>query len=209
MKKNWCIGVLICLVIGLLTACGDTQPDNELTIMTATPGGPTPVPVVTEASSESETGYPAPANGNSSNSAYPAATMEGVLADLPEAELDLPEAGVDFGVVGGVLASEITGQGYLPITPQSLTLGVVLTFEETGQPAYIRSGDDGIKAELLPTGVFIFRNVPPGEYGLVMDLGFGTFPVENDEGVFLFTVEPGQALDLGTVLTIFPGDGNE
>lgn len=209
MKKNWLIGVMICLIIGLLTACGDTPPDNELTIMTATPGGPTPVPLVTEASSESETGYPAPANANSSNSAYPAATLEGVVTDLPEAELDLPEAGVDFGVVGGVLASEITGQGYLPITPQSLTLGTVLNFNETGQPAYLSSSDDGIKAELLPTGVFIFRNVPPGEYGLVMDLGFGIFPIQNDEGVFLFTVEPGQALDLGTVLTVFPGDGSE
>lgn len=209
MKKNWLISVLIFLAIGLLTACADSQPDDELSIMTATPGGPTPAPVVTEASSESETGYPSPANANSSNSAYPAATMEGIVSDLPATELELPEAGVDFGVVGGVLASEITGQGYLPITPQSLTLGVVLTFEETGQPAYIRSSDDGPKAELLPTGVFIFRNVPPGEYGLVMDLGFGTFPVQNNEGIFLFTVEPGQALDLGTVLTIFPGDGNE
>jgi hypothetical protein len=103
------------------------------------------------------------------------------------------------------LIQEITGEGYIPLLPLKFMLGQVL-LTDTGEPAYIRTGADSPTAELFNSGVFIFHSVEPGDYGLVVDLGFTSFTVQ-DENIQprIITVEPDMVLDLGQVITNIPG----
>jgi hypothetical protein len=53
--------------------------------------------------------------------------------------------------------------------------------------------------------VFLFENVPPGTYGLVVNMAVTEYAVQNPDGTtLLITVEPGRALDLGQVITAAP-----
>lgn len=176
---------------------------------------PTPIPettaptsgeaesVVPPATSEDgSSGYPAPDEASQPIVAYPGSEYETLQAEPPNPERELPAAGADVGVIGGVLIRELTDQGFMPLNPQKLLLGEIVN-TTSGEAAYVSVDDaNSPQAELFPTGVFIFRNVAPGTYGLVVDLGFTQFLVNKPDGSqFLFTVEPGQALDLGQVIT--------
>ena len=69
----------------------------------------------------------------------------------------------------------------------------------------MRRGDDAPQAQLLPTGIFIFNDVPPEIYGIIIDVGFAQFPLEDEEGAqIVITVEPGQSIDLGQVFVELP-----
>jgi len=197
------LSVALAATLGLLlSACGPSGGAPA-----ETPAAAVSVPVVvdgattddtTAVTQESTTGYPgmpaaAPDPG------YPVPTPEGMQAEPPSPEVNLPAAGGDNGVVGGVLIREVGDQGFMPLIPRELILGEIVSVN-TGEPAYVRTNEDSPRAELFPTGVFIFRNVPPGEYGLVMDLGFSQFLIED----YTFSVEPGQVLDLGQVITKTP-----
>ena len=70
----------------------------------------------------------------------------------------------------------------------------------------LSAGDGSLAAQLFPTGIFVFQNVPPGEYGLMVDVGYTLFTITGDDGSpLLFTVEAGKALDLGQIITELPG----
>ncbi|MEZ4510982.1 MAG: hypothetical protein R3C62_03830 [Chloroflexota bacterium] len=191
----------------ILAACGGGNTSSAL---------PTPIPETNApANSEPESivapdpgdnnsdanGYPAPET-DQSIVPYPGSEYETLQAEPPNPERELPAAGADVGVVGGVLIRELTDQGFMPLNPQKLLLGEIV-HTASDEPAYVSVDDQtSPQAELFPTGVFIFRNVAPGTYGLVVDLGFTQFLVNQPDGSqFLFTVEPGQALDLGQVIT--------
>ncbi|MCA9967380.1 MAG: hypothetical protein KC423_24195 [Anaerolineales bacterium] len=192
-------------LVFILAACGGSNESSAL---------PTPIPESNDASSQADTqsvaapsaaenptttdGYPAPEQAQPP-AAYP---VEGLQAEPPNPERQLPAAGADVGVVGGVLIRELTDQGFMPLNPQKLMLGEIVQ-TNSGEAAYVSVDDQNSpQAEMFPTGVFIFRNVAPGTYGLVVDLGFTQFLVNQPDGSqFVFTVEPGQALDLGQVIT--------
>lgn len=202
------------LVLLLSVACGPSTPEATSTPVapestaTAEPqSGATPV---------EETGYPGPDIGGESaypgpaagetGSASPGYPVEGVQPEPPDPERELPDAGGENGVIGGVLVREITDQGYLPVTPRSLLLADVI-YSDEGEAAFIRQSSDSPQAELFQTGVFVFEEVVPGSYGLVADMGFGQLPVLDAEGATLsFEVEAGEALDLGQVFVQVPGD---
>jgi hypothetical protein len=134
----------------------------------------------------------------------PEPTLEGLQAVPPNPEVNLPETQSAVGVVGGVLIREIADQGFVPLVPKSLALGEIVT-TDSGEPAYVRTSGDSPQAELFPTGIFIFRNVSPGTYGLVVDLGFTQFLVESSSGeAHTFSVEAGQVLNIGQVITKTP-----
>jgi hypothetical protein len=187
----------------LLAACGPSNSAEN------TPTVPAPAQVTGPAA----TAYPGP-DAEEEAAAYPgpevaaeaAYPVEGLLSEPPDPERDLPEAQGEDSVIGGVLVRELTDQGFLPLTPRALLLAEVV-LDDKGEPAFIRHSSDSPQAELLPTGVFVFSNVTPGTYGLVVDMGFAQLPVTDAEGEELtFTTEPGQALDLGQVFVQLPGD---
>ncbi|MEW5986634.1 MAG: hypothetical protein AB1791_08380 [Chloroflexota bacterium] len=189
----------------LLVSCQTGTP-----AATATPPAANPIvataPQTTEGNSGPTGAYPGPETATRAESAYPgpAPTPEGLLPEPPNPERSLPSAGEATGVVGGVLVREVVGQGYLPLMPRALFLGEIV-HNSAGEPTYLSQSVDSPQAQLFQTGVFIFNSVPPGDYGLIVDLGFAQFPVRTADGnELLVTVEAGKALDMGQVFVSVP-----
>ena len=156
----------------------------------------------------SSTRYPSPSSDVdvTEDSGYPSTTgiIEGLSSSPPNPDVNLPAAEENYGTVGGVLIQEIVGQGYLPLDPLELSLAEVIKTTD-GSPAFIRENVNSPKAELFPTGVFIFRNVPPGDYGIMVDVGYAKFPIRGDDGnQILISVAAGQAIDIGQLITELP-----
>jgi hypothetical protein len=152
--------------------------------------------------------YPSPLTTATLPQGYPESDASqnngNYLAEPPNPERQLPEASAESAVIGGVLLQEEPGLGYIPLIPLKFLLGKVL-FTDSGEPAYIRTGGDSSSAELFDTGIFVFHAVEPGEYGLVVDLGFTQFPILNEDGTpRTINVTSGQVLDLGQVITQIP-----
>lgn len=221
--------VAVFLLLSLVAACGPSNSDENATAAPDdTPpaesdesGDPT-APAVSEEETPSEEGageeaypgpgaeaaYPGTDGEEGSESGYPSPgprRAAEITANPPDPERTLPEASSDdLATVGGVLVEEIVGEGFVPLMPVELTLGRIIE-TTAGEPAFLSAGSDSPKAELFPTGVFIFRNVEPGTYGLVVDVGYTEFPVETSEDeLFMFDLESGQVLDLGQVITPLP-----
>lgn len=203
--------LLLLLVGATAVACGSEEP-----VDTTPASGETPQAAINTDSDgtstpDSETaqgypsGYPAPGAQIAAAPGYPTRDIYENLADAPpNPEVELPAADEATGVVGGVLIREVVGEGFEPLTPRALSLAGVLLSTD-GNPAFIKAGADSPKAELFPTGVFIFRLVPPGEYGLMVDVGYAEFPVRGEDGwPLLITVEPGGVIEMGQVITELP-----
>jgi hypothetical protein len=171
----------------------------------------TPVPANnSENPSQTENAYPSTNQENQVvddlPEGYPAPTpyFHDVSAEPPNPERDLPEASPETAVVGGVLIWEIVDTGFQPLVPNDLILAEVLT-NSNNESALIRTSATSPKAQLYPTGIFVFQGIPPGQYGLVVDLGYTQFPIADDTGdVMLLTIEAGNVIDLGQIITEVP-----
>ncbi len=210
LRKILQIGSYLIVHIVVITAC--SYPTNQA------PQIPVTVQSIqneTVSSPESSNGYP---SGDNENAGYPgnnseASTLPGypgsnlyenLLEEPPNPDIELPAASEEGGVIGGVLVREVVGYGFEPLIPASLMLADVLLTTD-GRPAFVRSGSNSPKAELYPTGIFIFQNIPPGEYGLMVDVGYTIFPINNDDGTpLLIKLEPGGVIDMGQVITELP-----
>ncbi len=137
---------------------------------------------------------------------YPVATSlpEGLMDEPPNPNIDFPTVTASRGTAGGVLVREITDQGYLPVQPVELVLGAYLD-NSRGEPALIRYNDDSPRAQLFNTGVFMFTDIEPGTYALIINLGFTQFVIQNDQGYdYTVEIEAGKAKDLGQVFVSVP-----
>jgi hypothetical protein len=200
----------IFIVLMLISACGPAQEDAsnqevaaQLEDSTATPLSPSSVdePVAEDSNGAVDEPYPGSdaALKPPPTAPYPGPTIEGLQAEPPNTERNLPAADSETGIVGGILIREIVGEGFAPFSPQKLILGEIITLD-SGEPAYVGASGESPSAELLPTGIFIFRDISPGDYNLVVDIGITQFLVGDT-----FTVEAGQVLDLGQVIIELPG----
>lgn len=151
-----------------------------------------------------DSGYPGIEN-ETANNGYPGtAVLENAFPEPPDPERNIPAPGANLGSVGGVLIRQVGDTGFLPVTAQALYLGEVLT-DSQGRQALIAQDENSPKAQLLPTGVFIFDNIEPGTYGLVIDIGFSQFPITKEDGSeLLIQIEANKALDLGQVFVTLP-----
>lgn len=194
LQLGW---LLLALSLGLaLSACG-SSPTSV----------PTPV-VIGGATASPATGYPSPADASPVNTpaAYPEGTssQEEILPVPPNPARDLPPASADTGVIGGALIRELSEEGFMPLDPHELILAVIVN-NDAGTPMFLRHDEDALRAETFPTGVFVFHDVPPGRYGLIIGLGITQFPVRTPDGSeLLVDVTPGAVVDLGQVIVQFP-----
>lgn len=148
--------------------------------------------------------YPGAAAGEATS--YPGNSSSGSvgLPEPPDPERTLPNPDSNTAAIGGVLIREVSANSFLPVVPQALYLGEVL-LNSAGEQALISQGTDSPQAQLFQTGVFIFNNVPPGTYALVIDVGFSQFPITDENGSeLLIDVEGGKAYDLGQVIVRLP-----
>lgn len=150
-----------------------------------------------------EEAYPGSSSAGQT-AAYPGATSEEVFTTPPNPELELPAAQENNGVIGGVLIRQITDEGFIPFDPYELILAEIVENVE-GQAAFITYNEQSKRAQTFPTGIFIFQEVPPGTYGLVVNMAVAEFPVRDADGKQIFiTVEQGQAIDMGQVIVQMP-----
>ena len=203
LKKITMISKTAVFMLTLLLLMGCQTSNNEETAVT-TPVDDTPIVTESTPSQPADSSYP---TTSSSGSAYPgqSATIppEGVLSELPNPQRDIPAPESSSGSVGGFLVRVEAG-GYIPVTPQALYLGRVLSDDQGRQSVIARSADSQ-QATLLSTGVFVFDNIPPGTYGLVLDIALAEFPALAENGQpLLIEVEAGKALDLGAVIVELP-----
>lgn len=197
MKKRLSVFLTFILLSVVLAACNNTA------VPTATPatdqsGSPTAVPS-TDGYPSTDSAYP-----STSGMSYPAPTREGFVTEPPNPVVELPEGSATTAVVGGSLIQEITGEGFIPLDPHQFILAEII-YNSDGEPALLNYTDSSIRAETFPTGVFIFRNVPPGTYGLILNLAIAEFPIKDDSGQeLLITVEAGDVVDLGQFFVDLP-----
>jgi hypothetical protein len=103
-----------------------------------------------------------------------------------------------------VLAREITGEGYVPVQPRQVILGRIIE-NDVGEQALISVAENAQRAQLFATGIFLFNQVPPGSYAVVIDLGFTQFPLLDENGQqILLEIEGGTTIDLGQILVELP-----
>ena len=200
----------ICFVVLTFVACGPSDTPKPV----ATPVGSTTTDSTTNSgqSSTTDTGYPGtnaisgyPGSGSDDIAGYPSGNIQQELLSQPPApQLDIPEPQGDSGAIGGILVQEVVGQGYLPLDPYELILAEIV-LNNKGEPALIGFDEKSLRAETFATGVFVFANVPPGRYGMVVNTAVSQFPLKTAEGDdLLFDVEPGRAVDLGQVFIQLP-----
>ena len=215
MKK---IFTLIFISFLLLAACNSSSPQNESIITPEKNNDQVPSQETTK--QNKNTGYLGPEREENNTTSYPPplttseqtlpaypgspALPDDISAEPPNPKRNLPAPVAGAGTIGGVLVREVTEGGFTPVTPLNLYLGNVLE-DSKGRQALLAWSENSPKATLLPTGIFIFNNVAPGTYGLVIDLGFSQFPLTSQDGSdLLITVEAGQALDLGQIFVTLP-----
>ncbi len=200
----------IYFVILTFVACGPSDTPQPV----ATPVGSTTTDSATnsEQSSTTDVGYPGtntisgyPGTDSNDVSSYPSgSSQQDLLSQPPAPQVDIPNPQGNSGAIGGILVQEVVGQGYLPLDPYELILAEIV-LNNRGEPALIGFDEKSLRAETFPTGVFVFANVPPGRYGMVVNTAVSQFPLKTAEGDdLLFDVESGQAVDLGQVFVQLP-----
>ncbi len=126
-----------------------------------------------------------------------------VATPLPDLVIPTPSR-PNRGVVFGTLLREIPGVGTEPMAGYTVYLAQVV-YSEDGRPVMAAVGDDSPAAVTDEAGRFIFIDIRAKMYGFAIATPLGSALYEPpDGGDFLFTVESGQVLDLGVLITDIP-----
>ncbi|MEM2676118.1 MAG: hypothetical protein QXT10_06470 [Candidatus Bathyarchaeia archaeon] len=126
-------------------------------------------------------------------------------ADSPIALSPLPTpSSSDVAIISGRLLRDL-GSHSEPMVGTKILLASVLRAED-GTPIMVGASEETSPAAITAeNGAFIFTDVIPGTYGIVVVTPIGLFLIRDKMGKdFLFTVQPGAVLDLGEVHTTLP-----
>ena len=209
-------GMLLWLMI-VMAACTnsttDTTDSTPVPVQVTEAGNTITEPIVAgestqQATTAPEKSYPA------GDPAYPSADIEPTLnpaypvgeaplsgsPEPPNPKVELPAASAGNGTIGGVLIRKYQDDTFVPVNPYKLILATQVMDAE-GNPLLWRHDENSPLAQLFETGVFIFADIPPGTYGLILNLAVEELPVKGPDGQDLFIeLKPGQALDLGQII---------
>lgn len=182
--KQWLIGCIMLLI--WLSACSNPPSIPESDEVSA----PT-APEVASETSVPEAAYPSP------SSAYPGSETLDASPTLPASLVEVPAPSSEsVGTVTGVLV--LAGDPDRVVPEAILYLGEIITVAD-GQPAL--AALDKQTAPVTQTtlaGQFIFEDVPPGEYTLILDLIASTFVLNQpQDGDLIIQVNGGEITDLG------------
>jgi hypothetical protein len=187
---------LLVLVAALLFAgCGQLDPvPVETAPATTAPTISANLPV--------DGGYPAGATPTpfdySQEEGYPAPEASSPPEELPES-LEIPEPAADSGVVTGQLLTP--GPGGSPYIG-SLYLASTISSDQEGFPPIVAFSDQTDPLGLQDqTGRFLFSDVAPGTYALVIWTPVASTVIEEPgtNEYMLFEVEAGEVTDLGVI----------
>jgi hypothetical protein len=142
--------------------------------------------------------------GASNSATSPEATS--TSQNVPTIEIKVnPETGFVTGTL-----EFITENDSKPVTNISLFLAEVLK-DENGIPRVVSvNRADSPRAATDVKGQFVFSDIPPGEYGIVLDIVVKAYllPEPGSDSDLVVKVEPGEIVDLGLLqynADILPG----
>jgi hypothetical protein len=114
-------------------------------------------------------------------------------------EIVVPTASAGLGIVTGIMRTpDANGEPYLA----TLYLASTVQASDPNYPPLIAFSEaDDPKAVQDASGRFLFIDVEPGEYALLIWTPVGNTVIEDPETeqYFVFTVEAGKVLDLGVI----------
>lgn len=119
-----------------------------------------------------------------------------------ETPMSFPTPSPGLAVVGGKIV-EVLSQEAPP--ESTLYLGEILTLD-SGRPVVRLERGTAPYAIPAPSGEFLFQDVRPGQYGLVLYTPEFSFLVDDPDGAgsLIFDVLPDQVLDLGQIEVTLP-----
>lgn len=199
-KNPILVFILLTLSLIFAIACNPTSPPSS----SPTTVPPTPQNDDNPSYPPPGSGYPESESAQADGSGYVDAEPDRQLLDAPPSpDIEMPalETG---GAVSGILVREFVGEGYLPLSPKDVFLGIIV-YDSNGDPALFRRGDDAPRAQVFPSGIFIFNNVQPDDYAIIIDVGFAQFPLLDENGdQIVVTVNEGESINLEQIFVDLP-----
>lgn len=192
----------------LLAACGAPQ--------TPPPAEPTAEPAGASATAPADSAYPGPAGASSAypgpaspSSAYPAGEAPDLGPTVSSEPITIPQpSSSSVGVVHGSLFQSTDGGQRVPVAGYSLYLGEILKTSEGVEGLVSLDPSTAPVAQVNGLGQFVFTDVPPGRYGLMLETGVkGGQLLLNDPtsgGDFIIEIVGGDTKDLGELAYPFP-----
>jgi hypothetical protein len=165
---------------------------------TGTPAGGSPIPLEGTPGDVQENPYPEPATPEQRQSGYPEPLGTVDAANLPRSiTIPSPEAGQ--GTVTGTLL--FSGEGAGPYYATLILAGTTDSGKAGYPPTITFSVEEDPVAVQDQTGKFLFDNIPPGSYALVIwDPPVNPIIQNPDSDEYLiFDVVAGEITDLGEV----------
>lgn len=217
LTMRWMCVLLGCLLIVALAGCGASeQPAPQPATAVTTDEEPTDGEPAAEADAtnevslpvvgaeESSESYPAPssAEGYPAPTAtidpYPGQDPTPLNSPVPAGPLEVPAPAEGTANIGGTLL-RITPDGNHPIEGAVLYLGEIALNSEGERAVAGFFEQSSPRTGTNAAGQFIFENVEPGEYTLFYWTPSGSVLLLDPEtqGDLIFTVEAGDALNLG------------
>jgi hypothetical protein len=181
-KKYLHVFIILLIVALLLIGCKTPQPNNEIQ-STKNLAGPTTYPIASQDQLNDQS-YPMGEETKGQESSFPKS-------------IEIPTPLVDSGIVTGKILIEGSREPYLGA---NLFLGEVVDATQPGYPPLIGySENSDPKAVIAQDGSFLFLNIKPGRYGIVMVNPLSANLIQNlDTGdTLIITVEAGKENSLG------------
>ncbi|MCJ7695594.1 MAG: hypothetical protein MUO40_09220 [Anaerolineaceae bacterium] len=182
--------ILSILILSFIPAC---KPGNTTPVV---PTDQTQEPIV------GNTAYPVeidqPQSSGKIDEMYPLSNYD-PLSSFP-LKVDVPEPAAGLGVIFGKVLS--ISEGDKPFLNASLYLGSYIAPNEGGDNSPLLVGispDEDPKAEQAQDGSFVFKDVPPGKYGLFLYTPMSAFLMTDAKTGEYINVEvvAGQTINLG------------
>lgn len=187
MKRiTWIILTYCCIGLALsLVSCANVEVKQSSTAPVITEEGPIEAyPKATNTYPPTTLPYPDPLHP----------TMTPVTVEPVQLPLDLPQPAEGLATIGGLVVDKATSIA----PPESLIYLAPVKYTDQGLAVVSLNRQRDPFTILPPNGVFVFRDVPPGEYGVVFFTPDISYLLEYDNGEsVLVNLEPNQILDIG------------
>lgn len=207
MNQKHVLLILFVAAFPLLSACGVRGQENSGLQQNQLPlvqQDAVVEPSTNQQTNINDNGYPVKNNMNGNIESYPVGEQTFLLTETEQnAVLEIPEPAADSATVSGIIIDITTQRAPFE---SDLYLGIA---QETnkGLPVVTLDREQAPVTTPLKNGQFVFTDVPPGTYGIVLfnpDISFLLDDPNEPERSMMITIQAGQVVDLGVLQVTLP-----